>query len=474
MTITKSDVLWSYAAQFFNVATGIIVLPAILRLLNTDEIAFYYIILNIGTLVNLFDFGFSAQFSRNFAYVFSGAQELRKEGLSEKVGGQINYRLLKTLINTASTVYRIIALIVITIMLTLGTLYVKKVTNNYSLISNALYIWILYTLSVFFNMYFMYLNQMVMGRGYIKRNQQAIVSSRLVYLLLAFLFLKLNFGLFSIVIANLVSPFVSRAILIFSFYDKEIKKELSKVSFTKLEKRECFNNIWYNAKKVGVAALGAFGIQKSSMFFAGLFLTSAQIASFGVLQQFTNIICGLSITLFTSFSPRIASHCVEKKENDLSKDFSLCIGAFFIIFISLALCVILMGPIALKIIGSNALLPPVAFMGVYFIIQMLEQNHGLFASIIALNNRIPYVKPSLISGGVIVVGLYFVLRFTKLGIWSLVVVPGIVQLAYNNWKWPKLVCDEYLHQNFFSFSGKSIISFIRFVIRKIQSLIKKR
>lgn len=473
MTISKSDVLWSYAAQFFNVATGIIVLPAILRLLNTDEIAFYYIILNIGTLVNLFDFGFSAQFSRNFAYVFSGAQELRKEGLSEKVGGQINYRLLKTLINTASTVYRIIALIVITIMLTLGTLYVKKVTNNYSLISNALYIWILYTLSVFFNMYFMYLNQMVMGRGYIKRNQQAIVSSRLVYLLLAFLFLKLNFGLFSIVIANLVSPFVSRAILIFSFYDKEIKKELSKVSFTKLEKRECFNNIWYNAKKVGVAALGAFGIQKSSMFFAGLFLTSAQIASFGVLQQFIGVAIALSVTLFNAYTPKIAGYFVGRNKSQLKFDFELCLGAFYCIYLFLVTGIAILGPAILTIIGANAVLPTLLFMILYFVVQLLEQNHSLFATIIALNNKIPYVKPSLISGGGIVIGLFLSLKFSKIGIWSLILVPGIIQLLYNNWKWPYVVCRDYLHSRFFSILINSIIVFLRFLYEKLYQFIRK-
>ena len=140
MTITKSDVLWSYAAQFFNVATGIIVLPAILRLLSTNEIAFYYIILNIGTLVNLFDFGFSAQFSRNFAYVFSGAQELQTEGLSENVKREVNYKLLKTLISTASTVYKVISLIILIVLLSFGSLYIKKVTDDFTLVRNSLYL----------------------------------------------------------------------------------------------------------------------------------------------------------------------------------------------------------------------------------------------------------------------------------------------------------------------------------------------
>lgn len=473
MNISKSDVIWSYAAQFFNVATGVLVLPLLLRLLSTDEIAFYYIIMNIGILVNLFDFGFSAQFSRNFAYVFNGAQELRFEGLSDNVIEKVNYKLLKTLISTAASVYRVISFLVIVVMLSLGTFYIKKVTNDFTLVNKSLYIWIFYTISVFFNMYFMYLNPMVMGKGLIKRNQQAIVISRLTYLLISFVLLKFKFGLFSIVLANLCAPFVSRIILSLSFYSDGLKKELKSVEFSRREKKECLKKIWYNAKKIGVAALGSFGIQKSSMFFAGLFLTTTQIASFGLLQQFSNIVIGLSITLFNTYTPRIAGHCVDKDLEKLKKDFSFCLGAFYIIFIILSLCVIFLGPISLKIIKSNAVLPTKVFMILFFIIQLLEQNHGLFATIIALNNKVPYVKPSLISGAFIVFGLYISLRFTSFEMWSLILVPGVVQLLYNNWKWPKITCSEYLHSNFFIFVYKSLKSFVLYVVEKI-NLYKKR
>lgn len=467
MNVTNGDVVWSYIAQFFNVATGIIVLPMILRLLNTEEIAFYYVILNIGTLVNLFDFGFSAQFSRNFAYLFSGAQELQKEGLSNNVGGEINYKLLKVLINTAATVYRVISLIIIVMLLSFGSLYMRRVTDNFTTIDNSFILWILYSVSVFFNMYFMYINQMVMGKGLIRRNQQSIIASRVVYLVICFVMLNNHFGLFSIVIANMCSPFISRTILSFSFYDKTLKKELKKVTVTNTDKKECFSKIWFNAKKVGIAALGAFGIQKSSMFFAGLFLMSKQIASFGLLQQFSNITIGLSVTLFNSFTPRIASHCVEKNEVLLKNDFSLCVGAFLSIFIFLSGSVITLGPIILKFLGSNATLPSHVFMFTYFLVQLLEQNHSIFASLIALNNRVPYVKPSLISGGVIVVALYISLRFFNAGIWALVIVPGIVQLAYNNWKWPKEVCKNILKVNYFYYVFDSVLSFFYYLVNKI-------
>ena len=80
--ITKKDVLWSYFAQIFTVASGLITLPLILKLLSAEEIGMNYLMLSLGALVSLFDFGFTPQFSRNIAYVFTGAQVLQKEGVA--------------------------------------------------------------------------------------------------------------------------------------------------------------------------------------------------------------------------------------------------------------------------------------------------------------------------------------------------------------------------------------------------------
>jgi len=32
--------------------------------------------------------------------------------------------------------------------------------------------------------------------------------------------------------------------------------------------------------------------------------------------------------------------------------------------------------------------------------------------------------------------LFFLLGYLKLGLWGLILAPGIAQLCYQNWKWP--------------------------------------
>ena len=143
------------------------------------------------------------------------------------------------------------------------------------------------------------------------------------------------------------------------------------------------------------------------------------------------------------------------------KTFSLSLGMFYLIYIFCCVGMIFVGPIGLKLIRSNATLPTVFFMGLYCVVSLLEQNHSLFAGIIALNNSIPYVKPSIISGGIIVVGYYIVLRFTNIGLYAMVLIPGIVQLSYNNWKWPQYVCRQY-NLKYFTLLKKSIVEVLSY------------
>ena len=81
--ITKKDVLWGYIAQFFNIGAGILLLPVILKLLPADILGVWYIFLTISSLVQMIDFGFQPTFTRNVAYVFSGAVKLQAKGLDK-------------------------------------------------------------------------------------------------------------------------------------------------------------------------------------------------------------------------------------------------------------------------------------------------------------------------------------------------------------------------------------------------------
>lgn len=440
--ISKSDMVWSYVALFFNMGSGLITLPVILHMLSTEEIAMNYLMMTIGSMVAMVDFGFSPQFARNFTYVFSGATELKEEGVSENVQSGINYHLLRCLIDCAKTIFRYMSLIVLILMLTAGTWYISAITDGFTNIENSLLIWIVYSLSVYLNIYFCYYSSLLTGRGMIKEAKKAGMFSRIVYILLTYSLLLAGFGLLGVCIANLISPFISRWISYRCFYDAQIKEALSGEKSSGEEVRNLFHILWYNAKKLGITTVGTYAALKFSLFISGLYLTMEDVSSFGLLMQLANYIVMISTTFNSTLIPELTSYKVNNNQDGLIKRFSWALNVFQVSFICLSAGLVLLGPALLHLIGSNADLPSRLIVVLYLLILFLENNHSLFATFITVGNSVPFAKVSIISGTLICIGDFLILKYTGLGLLGLVLVQGIVQLAYNNWYWPYKVCKD--------------------------------
>lgn len=443
--LSRKDIVWGYIAQFFSIAAGIIMLPLVLHMLKPNEIGMNYLMLTIASMVSLFDFGFAPQFGRNITYVFSGAQVLHKEGvdINHESGAAINYRLLSTMIHTAKWVYSLLSLIVLVVMLTFGTAYIYKVTNGFTSVHNALYIWIVYSFSTFVNIYFTYYTSLLTGRGMIMESKKAMVFSRLTYMVIGATLLKLGVGLMSISIANLLAPFVNQYVSERFFFTKDLTEKLNEFKITKQEKKDLFKIIWHNSKKLGIVYVASYAITKLSMFLAGLYLPLNEIASYGLMVQFVTIISTVSGTLFILSEPRLSALKAQGQEQQLLKTFSYSMGVYYLLFIGAAVGFVLLGPWLLTLIKSNVVLPSPGILILYMIVILLELNHSFFATMIVIGNKVPFVGVSIITAILIVVGSFLSLSLTHLGVLGLVLVQGIVQLSYSNWKWPLVIFREF-------------------------------
>ena len=332
ITLSKKDVFWGYFAQFFSIAAGIITLPLILHMLSAEEIGMNYLMLTVGSLVSLFDFGFAPQFGRNITYIFSGAQALRKEGVEvANFGGEINYRLLATMIHTARFIYQRLSIIVLVIMVTLGSLYIYKVTNGFTNIHNSFIIWIVFSVSTFFNIYYSYYTSLLIGRGLIMESRKATVFSRLAYILLTFIFLYIGMGLLGVALANLIAPFVNRYFSYKFFFTNELNEKIYVYKISNQEKVDLFKIIWYNARKLGLVFIGSYTINKLSMFLAGLYLSLTDIASYGLMIQLVGLIMAISTTLFGIYEPRFSALRAVNNKKLLIKEFAFTMNIFYLL-----------------------------------------------------------------------------------------------------------------------------------------------
>lgn len=462
--IGKSDIIWSYIAKFLGIASGILVLPFILNKLNADEMGLNYLMLTIGSMVSLLDFGFSPQFGRNITYAFSGAKELAKEGFAGEITNiQPNYRLVSTVIATAKRVYKRLSIVVLIIMLTLGTLYIHYVTDGFKTVENTLVIWVVYSLSVYFGIYFNYYSSLLTGRGLIKENSISIILSKLTYIAITITMIYMRCGLLSIVVANLISPFIQRAYAYKFFYGQGLR-DLLPSDITKEEVNKTFKTIWYNANKLGLVFIGAYVINKMNMFIVGLYLSLEETASYGLMVQFGTTMVTMASVFFVSYLPMFSNYQVTKEYPKLTELLSFSMIIFWGLMIFGCIFMFFAGDWLLNFIGSQTILPSRWICLLYFIFSTLELNQSNFATIIVTSNRVPIVKPTLISGFAILVGTFVVLKFTMWGIFGVVLVQTIVQLLYNDWKWPKVVLDEL---------NLGLFQFIKLGLIKLKSEIKK-
>lgn len=455
ISISKNDVIWSYVAKFFALATSIIVLPFVLRLLTAEEVGMNYLMATISSMVMLIDFGFGPQFGRNFSYVYSGAQSLHKQGVEQNEDEQINYHLLAVLLKTAKQVYQRLSIVGLILMLTFGTAYIYKITEGFSSIHHSLWIWIIYSFSIYFNFYYSYYTTLLTGCGMVAESNKATILSRVLYIVLVIFFLKTGFGLLGVVLANFIAPFVQRFYCYKVYFTDELKEKIGGI-ITKAEITESFQTIWYNAKKLGIIMLGSYGINKMGFFLVGLYLPLADAGSYGLLVQLGVVLSGVAAVMNNSYLPKFSSYRVTGQTSELVKLFSFTVLVFWLVMLLGSSVVVIGAAPLLDLIHSNTQVPSRWICAIYLMTVSLEGNHSMFAGLITTKNEVPFVKASLLSGAAIVLFTFIGLHFFSYTLLGVVLTQGFVQFAYNNWYWPRWVLRD-LNVSVYKFISSGLI-----------------
>lgn len=451
--IKKQDIIWGYISLFFSIASGVIILPMILIKLSTEEVGMNYIMLSIGQLVSLVDFGFSPQFGRNITYIYSGAQRLLKNGIEVIDSSKdlsVNYHLLENLIQTARWIYRVMSGIVLFIMMTVGTTYIYHLTNGFSNLSGSFIIWILFSLSIFFQIYYSYYNSLLTGSGKIKESKKVVVYSNILKIVLTYFLLSIGCGLLGVVIANLVYPFFTRFLSYKYYFTDELKIHLSIYKIVREERYSLFKILWYNSKKMGVITFSGYLTYGASTLLAGIYLSLDEVASYGLMIQLVTLVSGISGILISIYQPRFASLNVLGDINMLRKETAYTMCVFYLLFLIGTIFIIFLGPFAVHAIGSQTLLPSAMMILVCALFRLLDHNFWNLCKVVIAGNDFPFLNSCLCTGVGITIGCYLSLSWFHWGLWGIVLSTGLVQSLWNNWYWPHRILKQ-LNTNELSF-----------------------
>lgn len=399
--------------------------------------------MTVTAFSTLIDFGFGPSFTRNVAYVFSGVKKLQNTGF-EIVNSEfvtIDFGLLKSLINSMKWLYKRLASVLFIFLISIGTYYIYILTKNYTGSKSDIYIsWFILCIINTYNVYTLYYDALLQGKGLIKRSKQIIILGNITYLSLAFILLQSGFGLISIVSAQASSVIVIRWLSYRAFFSEEIKNKLQNIS--PWNKKEVLKAIYPNAIKIGLTSIGGFLVNRSAMIIGSLYLSLSEIASYGISIQIIGVIYGIAGIYTSTYQPRIVFLRIKNNIPEIKKLYIKGQLVLISTYLLSGLVLITLGNDILTLLGSKTLFINKLLLFIIIIINFLENNHSMAGSILLTRNEVPFFKASLTFGFLTVLLLIFFLNYTKMGLWSLILAPGISQGIYQNWKWPLEVVKE--------------------------------
>lgn len=432
----KLDLYWNYLATFLRISSSIILFPLIIKVLSTEDIAIWSIFSNIIIISTIFDFGFNPSFSRNVTYIFSGANSLKKEGIEYVLDDNkgVNYDLLKNLIWSMKRFYFFISLALLLLQVFVGTWYLLSITQTYSgSLVDLLIAWFLLCFLSCFTLLTSYYDVLLQGLGLIKLSKQIWVIGQLLNISISSILLLNGFGLISLIVSQIFSVVLIRILSHKVFFNNTMKMNLSLAQNS--YNSDLLKVISPNAIKIGLATLGGLLVSRSTLILGSLFLPLSSIATYGVSVQIVSITGAVAGVYLSSLQPKIAQLQVKKNSLDIKQFYLKGVIVGLITYILFATLLILFGDKLFALFDKEHLLLTKDILLIMFIFSFLEFNHASAGNILLSENKVPFFKSSLFSGFMTVFLVFFFFKFTSIGIYGLILAPGISHL-YNNFKWP--------------------------------------
>lgn len=447
--VSHTDLRWGYLAQLLNIGSGLILLPFVMLYLSIEQVGLWFVFITLGAFAYLLEFGFQPTVSRNTTYVFAGALNLPKAGLPYgfKHGGPPNVRLLAELIAGSRFIYRVVAALAVLVLICGGTFYICTLLEDKNYRDGALIGWWLYAIGLIINFYFGYVNALIQGRGDVTLVNKALITSRCFFITVGLVGLYLGLGLVGLGAAMLISSVVGRWLTWRYLRANVFMAEamtLHEVSGPAVAKI-----MWHNASRLGIVQVNTFLIQRANILVAASFLGLAPAASYGLTVTLLITLSAVSMAVLPIRLPALThARVVNDREGAKALFGEVLLLSWLLYIVGFAL-LFFAGNQLLYLFKEEAMLLPALSLFILGLIFALEMNHSIAATFLTTRNAVPFLWASIMSGiFIFCLSLWLVYEWQ---VWGLIASQGIVQLAYNNWRWPMMARQE------LKYSWKSIL-----------------
>lgn len=470
ITVTKSDVLWNYIGTAVSMASNFMLIPLLLLFLSSEQIGLWYVFMAISSFAQLLEFGFTATLARNIRYCLSGAQHLSKSGIDrESVEADVNWHLLRSVLGASRLIYAIIGIVGFVLIATAGSVYVYYVTGGFA-VEGSFAAWVVFVISVFTNLYFLYRLTFLRGLGDIAGENKAKTIARVGQIALTAILLLAGVGLMSAAVGYLFYSVIMQALAgIYFKAHRNVQEGIASdaTQVVRAEMKEVFSTVSFVAWRDGIVSVAWFGATHATSLLCSAFLGLSETATYSVMMQFAGAVHNVSSVYMRSCFPMFQSAYIRgeiKVQRETVERGMSCYVALYMAGTALVAIAVL--PV-LTLFKADFICDVGLYGGIALYYFLLNQ-HSLFCNIIVSMNEIPYFKAYLAST-VAGICLSCVLCGTAgMGAWGLVLGQAIPQLLYNNWHWPKYVLDRVEVTYFEALAGGA-----RWWLRKLRSVVSR-
>lgn len=437
---TINAIFWGYTGSIINVCSSLILLPIILINLKPEDVGLWFVFITLVSLTQLLELGFQPTIARNAAYIYAGAQTLEKVGISKIFQGneKTTQELIDVLVIAARKIYKIIAFLATFLLCMGGSLYILKIITPEQNKVESILSWLAYAGGYLINFYYGYFNGLLQGRGDVVEANKITILTRTTLVVFGATSVMLGFGILGLGIASLLSSLTSRWAAHYYFYAKyKSSRSPTEAHINEGLEKQMISTLWHNASRLGLVNLGAFLILRGNILIVTSYLGLVEAASYGATITILITLSSISMVICQIQIPYMSA--LQAKEN--IKEISFIYGEILLValgsFIGGLLILVFFGNSILILLNSKTMILanwPLILMGLVF---LLELNHSIAGAYLTTTNYIPFVSSSLISGAAVFI--LSIILINHYGIIGVIYSQGIVQLLYNNWKWPSEV-----------------------------------
>lgn len=432
-----SAVIWSWAFNSLRLASGLLLLPLLLRLLDRSEFGMNYLFLSVMGFLPFLDLGFTASLSRSVSYAAGGVSSLQPEGLASpaQASGQPNFKLLRQLFYGVAKIYRYIAVFGVILLGGGGTLLVfaKAGETPHPQITWAA--WILTLLAAALELYTGWWNSFLVGLNRVTDSARISFLGYAVRLTLACVLLLAGGGLLSMPISALVGIGLTRCLI-----RREVLGFLGTAWDTqdKLATSGLFRVLWPNSWRLALQMLSYYLRTQANVPVCTALFGLAATADYGLSLQVFSVASGMAMVWTNVKWPTVARlrsvGDVENIQKLLWPRFWMQIFTFLLIS-GVAIAV---GPWLLGLWSADKHLLPAILLILMGINTLADIHCGFWGTLLVSENRIPTLW-ALVSTNVFSISLAFILgKMTSLGVAALVIAPLVSSLVFIHWHWARI------------------------------------